>query len=507
MKTTPRAMSILILISLAACQLLVPTEPASGYPVEEGKSLSPFVVDWDDRLLFADGLIESQQQILEKLPGASVYHMDLIIEDDLLTITGALEVRYTNQENESLSEVYFRLYPNLFGGNVAITSVQVDGATVSHELLSLNSAMRVPLPGPLTPGDRTVISFDFSIDIPSDMAGNYGLFGSFESVMVLMAFHPVVAAYDDEGWDYEIPAEYGDVSYYDSAFYLVRVGAPARLTLVASGIEVDRFDAGEQQYVTYAAGPIRDFYMAASEYFIVESQTVGETTINSYVFEELGQGAEQSLVYAEGAFESFNTRLAPYPYTEFDMVSTPMEALGMEYPGIVANLDRLYDPNEYVYGAPAWFILESVVAHEAGHQWFYSLVGSNQMDEPWLDEALTQYITGLYYEDTGGPSAYGGYRQSWYDRWDRVDGADIPIGMPVASYTGGEYGAIVYGRGPLFVEALEYEMGEALFDEFLRDYVEIYSWQIATGDDFRQLAEAHCGCDLTDIFEEWVYEK
>jgi len=506
MKNLMRAMSLLGLISMAACQLLVPASPSNQYPAEAGLSLSPFVVEWDDRMLFASGLIESQQGLLDRLQGASIYHMDLVITDDMFEISGSLEVRYTNQEDVSLSEVYFRLYPNLFGGAVSISSLQVDGETAYPEYQSFDSAMRVPLPRSLSPGERTVIGFDFRIDMPQDMSGNYGLFGYFDGALSLMAFHPVVAAYDDEGWNVGVPSESGDVSYYDAAFYLVRVCAPADVTLVASGVEVSRESAGEQQYVTFAAGPIRDFYMAASERFIVESATVGETEINSYVFEDLGPGAEQSLVYARGAIESFSARLAPYPYTEFDMVSTPMQALGMEYPGIVANLDRLYDPEEYFYGAPAWVTLESVVAHEVGHQWFYNMVGSDQMGEPWLDEALTQYITGLYYEDTGGSGAYQGYRQSWYDRWDSVDRAEIPIGMPVANYEGAEYGAIVYGRGPLFVEALKFEMGEALFAEFLRDYVETYAWQIATGEDFRQLAEEHCGCDLWQLFEEWVLD-
>jgi len=506
MKNLLRAMSLLGVISMTACQLLVPASPADQYPAETGLSLSPFVVEWDDRMLFASGLIESQQGLLDQLQGASIYHMDLVISDDMLQISGSLEVRYTNQEDVSLSEVYFRLYPNLFGGAISISSLRVDGETAYPEYQSFDSAMRVPLLESLSPGELTVIGFDFRIDMPPDMSGNYGLFGYFDGALSLMAFHPVVAVYDDDGWDSGVPAESGDVSYYDAAFYLVRVCAPADVTIVASGVEVSSESAGDQQYVTYAAGPIRDFYIAASERFIVESATVGETEINSYVFEDLGPGAKQSLIYARSAIESFNARLAPYPYTEFDMVSTPMQALGMEYPGIVANLDRLYDPEEYFYGSPAWFTLESVVAHEVGHQWFYNIVGSDQMGEPWLDEALTQYITGLYYEDTGGSGAYQGYRQSWNGRWDSVDRAEIPIGMPVANYEGAEYSAIVYGRGPLFVEALMFEMGETLFAEFLRDYVETYSWQLATGENFRQLAEEHCGCDLWHLFEEWVYD-
>jgi aminopeptidase N len=129
------------------------------------------------------------------------------------------------------------------------------------------------------------------------------------------------------------------------------------------------------------------------------------------------------------------------------------------------------------------------------------------VDEPWLDEAIVQYVTGLYYADTYGESAARSYRASWYDRWDRVDRADVPIGMSTGDYVDEEYGAIVYGRGPLFVMTLAEEMGQEEFDKFLRDYYKSHKWGIGTSDAFKQLAEGHCQCDLTALFEEWVYEK
>jgi aminopeptidase N len=70
-----------------------------------------------------------------------------------------------------------------------------------------------------------------------------------------------------------------------------------------------------------------------------------------------------------------------------------------------------------------------------------------------------------------------------------------------------EYGAIVYGRGPLFLTALADKMGQQAFDEFLRDYYQTHKWGIGTGETFKQLAEQHCQCDLTTLFEEWVYPK
>jgi len=90
-------------------------------------------------------------------------------------------------------------------------------------------------------------------------------------------------------------------------------------------------------------------------------------------------------------------------------------------------------------------------------------------------------------------------------RWERVAKADIPIGLPTGEYESLEYGAIVYGRGPLFLEALAREIGQKTFDAFMRAYFQNNKWGIGTAANFQELAEESCGCDLTELFEAWVY--
>jgi aminopeptidase N len=172
---------------------------------------------------------------------------------------------------------------------------------------------------------------------------------------------------------------------------------------------------------------------------------------------------------------------------------------------MVAITSRIYDVSADYRGTPASVYMESTVAHEVGHQWFYALVGDDQLDDPWLDESLTQFITLQYYEDEYGQQGGDGFRQSLEGRWERVGNADIPIGLPVADYDGPEYGAIVYGRGPLFFDALRTEMGTEKFDAFLKDYTESLSWGIATPEFLQSLAEQHCACELDALFDEWVY--
>ena len=458
-----------------------------------------FDTAWDDRAPFAPGLIKSEQSALQALPGASIYHIDLRLSDDLTRLKGREEVRYTNTEDVALDEVYFRLFPNLADGASKVANVTVNGAPVQPRYELRDSAMAVPMVPPLQPGEQVVIGMDFDVTVPTEPGGNYGTFALRDGILALAHFYPMIAVYDETGWNVEIAPAIGDVVYTDSGYYLVQASVPVGQQMLTSGREIDRQEQGDRQTLTFAAGPVRDFYIVSSDRYDVVSRKVGETTINAYAPSDVQGANKNALDFAVGAVKTYSDLVGAYPFTELDLVGTPTLAGGVEYPGLVVIALSLYDRTD--------FFFEAVVAHEVGHQWFYSTVGDDQVDEPWLDESLTQYLTLRYYGDAFGKSGYDGFRTYLDDRWHSAEDTKKPIGLPVAAYGEEEYSAIVYGKGPLFFEALANKMGEAQFDTFLKDYYRTFEYGISTTASLKQLAEKHCGCDLTPLFKEWVYPQ
>jgi len=488
---------------LASCNLPSPTIPAS--PSNPSSSL--LKTAWDDRALFKSGLVASEQPVLNELNGASVYHLSFNIADNLYHVTGTEEVRYTNTEATTLNDVQFRLFPNVLGGEMQITNLQVDSQPVNPEYELEKSLMIVRLPKVLGPGQSIVLHMDFSVTVPQSVELNYGVLAYFDDVLALAHAYPMICVYDDEGWNAEIPSQSGDVTYADASFYVVQVTASKGLTLATSGHKISSDEAGPVQTMVVASGPARDFFLAASPNFEDASQTFGEVTIHSYARKDLIAGAQFALDVASKALDVYGKRYAPYPYTELNIVSTPTRALGIEYPGAIAIANRIYDVAGEYRGAPTSIYMESTVAHEIGHQWFYNLVGDDQLDDPWLDESLAQFATLQYYMDEYGSGAADEFRRSLDGRWGNLEYSKIPIGLPVAKYSADEYGAIVYGRGPLFFEALRDKIGGQTFDEFMVDYTATLSWNIATPESMQTLAEKHCSCDLDGIFDEWVYPR
>jgi hypothetical protein len=78
----------------------------------------------------------------------------------------------------------------------------------------------------------------------------------------------------------------------------------------------------------------------------------------------------------------------PYPYPTLTVVDPPDDGIGaggMEYPTFITG----YAPTILTrWPIRDVAILEDANIHEFGHQYWYGMVGSNEFEEPWLDEGL-----------------------------------------------------------------------------------------------------------------------
>ena len=253
--------------------------------------------------------------------------------------------------------------------------------------------LKVALPAPLAPQARLQLEMRFSDPIPAGKdVGNYGEFALKDNILALAGFYPTMVVYGDQGWHLERPSLQGDVLYADASLYDVSLTAPAALTVVATGETRERKDNGDGSATwRLTGGPMRDFNIAASADYLKVSRQVGAVVVNSYAVKQDAEGGRDALDWASAALNTYQTAFGLYPYRELDVVETPTSAGGIEYPGMVVIAARLYsDPQRRLN-------FEGATAHEVAHQYWYNVVGDDQLNTPWLDESLAQYSTGLYY--------------------------------------------------------------------------------------------------------------
>ncbi|MBN1582936.1 MAG: hypothetical protein JXA89_19655 [Anaerolineae bacterium] len=458
--------------------------------------------DWQDLTPYKQAMLPEFQSDVDRFADATRYIIDLRVDPQALTLHATEYVRYTNHEIDPLSDIVFRLIPNTpgFGGATQIQTILLNGQEASFDLQFQNSAIYVPLQEPLSPGKTVDLVLSFEGTLPADALSGYAPYGYFDRVLALPTAYAMIPVYDDEGWNAELAPIHGDPTFSDTALYLVRLTLPKEFVVAASGvaIEEDNNDDGTTTR-TFASGPMRDFNVIASPAYVQVSDVVGQILVTSYYMPGDDTGGKLALDYAVKALRLYQEMFGPYPFNELDVMATPTEAGGIEYPGLIVIARHLYDREGGFF--------EFVTAHEMAHQWWYSLVGNDQIDEPWLDEALAQYATLLYFEHYDGQevarSVLKDSFEGWYKSLNQED-QKIAIGLPTVSYPEPIYGAIVYGKGPLFFHEIRSQVGDDTFYAILQRYLKQYQYGIAYPQDWMDIAEELSGQNLDELYQEWV---
>ncbi|MFN8598702.1 MAG: M1 family metallopeptidase [Anaerolineae bacterium] len=440
---------------------------------------------------------------VDQFTTATRYQIDLTLAPDLASYSARQTVHYTNNETEPLSAIYFRLFPNTssYGGKLTLSEFKLNGQSITPITELSNSALRIPIDPPLPIGASVDFEMAYQTKVPtSSVTSGYNQFGLFSGVLALPNFYPQIPAYDSEGWNVEVAPGMGDAVFSDSALYQVNILAPKNQLVVTSGTCESQAAPNDQQSLRCISGPMRDFMIASSADFQVATETVDDVQINSYFLKKDAAAGRTGLQVTTEAFKSYSKRIGPYPFNQLDLVETPTTAGGIEYPGLIVVAQSLYEEDHAFQ--------EGATAHEAAHQWWYSLVGNDQVDDPWLDEAFTQFTTGLYYLDRYGQDGLSGYvDQSLMGRYRRVKGTedDKRSDLPVAGYSGLQYGAIVYGKAALFFNGVYEKIGDDKFNQFMQTYFNAHRYGIAYEDDLLKAIETQLDAKTVDeLMKEWI---
>ncbi len=432
---------------------------------------------------------------IELCHAVTQYDIDLTVDLEAAQVTGSQQITYTNAENVALDDLYLRLFPNSrgYGGTMSVTHLLLAGEPIMPQFELDDTAVRLPLEPPLAPGQFVTLSMDFFVGVPQSGVSGHALFSYLQGVMALPTVYPIIPVYDEEGWNVEHVPEHSDDLHTDIARHHVRVTAPEDLTLVASGV-CKNPQAGT--WICQAA-PMRDFTLILGEDYERAGRKVEGVVVNSYFYPQHAWGGGRALEVAVDAMSAFSELFGPYPYTELDVVETPNHLGGMEYSGLVVVEDGLYTG-----GGVEW-----LTAHEVAHQWWMVVVGNDQIDEPWLDEALTQYSTMLYYEQVYGKDRAQAILRGEFERsYQSVlrQGRDMPAGLSSEEYPPDLYWDLVYDKGALYFHELREAVGDEAFFEILQTYYRNHRYEIATPEMLLDTIEAVTGDSYREIYTKWI---
>ncbi|MBE5770008.1 MAG: M1 family metallopeptidase [Clostridiales bacterium] len=413
-------------------------------------------------------------------------------ENDLEQIVVRLWLNaYENEESSpaALEEIYDSCYPDGFSsGFMTLYDVMWNGARAEYAWLdAAKTALSISIPA-LKPGETGELFIRCVANIPHCAHR----IGYTESGYQLGNLLPVIAMPDENGWDTREYSPIGDPFVSAAANYDLTVYLPEGYIPACSAPLEQGKDGAWRGKILCA----RDIALCASRDYILVKEQKGNTAVYSYGPSQAS--ARRALQYAGQALDTFSALYGAYPWPALTVCSVDFPFGGMEYSGLCMIGENYYQ--EAMADS-----MELVIAHETAHQWFYSLVGSDQFHHPWQDEGICEYATLRYVQKRYGQGSYETLKFFRVDApmQENIPGSLTP-GSPIdyfPSYT--DYSAVVYGRGAAFFLALD-EMLEKGADDFLRSYADEFSFDFASRQEFELFLNQYAGMDLTPLVVDYL---
>ena len=447
------------------------------------------------------------------------YKINVKVDTSNRSVIGEETINYINNSPDTLREIVFRLYQNLYRkGEIRDLPVDTSDLTngVKIKELSINgnkidvnsqhsgfrisgTLMIVKLDEPMHPKDSLNIGCKWSFIMPLKTDIRMGMIDS--TSFYVGYWYPQVSVYDDiDGWDM---IQYtGRQEFYNNfGNFDVEITVPKNFVVWGTGILQNPDDVFTKKYLErrkeaetsdsvihiitendlmkggittnnsnntwhYKAQNVTDFAFASSDHYLWDGGSVvvddesGRRTIVAAAYRK--QALDFPIVTKMGikSIEYYSKKIpgVPFPYPKMTIFNGAHSG-GMEYPMIVNN-----------YSAPTLQRTLGVTAHEIAHTYFPFYMGIDETKYAWMDEGWATTFTTFVRFDT--IKDYDSH--NWITEiFDRSVGNELemPMMIPSILLKDGSYSIASYFRPAEAYLILRDMLGNKLFIKALHEYM------------------------------------
>ena len=489
-----------------------------------------------------------------------IYNISVKLDTAAKKINASQTLVYKNNSTKTLDFIWFHIYPNAYKnkntpmmqqilndasrveklgaidyGEISNLSFNTSGKkllTSAHETPQYTDIIKVHLSEPLAPGKSTTINSDFTVKLPSYFSRS----GYADGQFMITQWYPKPAVFDKDGW-HEFP--YLDMGefYSEYADYTVSITVPSNLIVGATGVlqnktELDQYkligtkntenkEAPPTLYIpaktatktlSYTAHHVPDFAWFAAPNMVIQYDTIqlANKKVDAFSFYHHKENTiwNKSIDYIKDATRKYSHWIGEYQYPTVQAFEGPKNNAsgGMEYPMITlvtspdANAERL----------------DEVITHEVGHNWFMSMLGSNERMHTWQDEGLNSYFENRYMAEKYRSNSIFGesmpanlkklpteeFQRLIYNALKQIP-MNSKIDQPAAAFsTSEDYGLISYIKASMWVYGLESKYGRKMIDEAFQLYFKKWNGKHVSPKDLQDAFEQVTGDKLADYFNK-----
>ena len=367
------------------------------------------------------------------------------------------------------------------------------------------TVLQVLLTHPVMPHETIEINFDWEAKIPKTMIRT----GYNKDFYFMAQWFPKLGVYEPAGMRYAKKGGWNCHQYHSSGEYYADFGnykvemiVPDNFVIGSSGTmpHPPKNNNDNTKTWTFEVEDVIDFAWGASPHFVEQTMDWKGVQIRLLTYPEHVHFKERYFFILPKALDYMEAHFGKYPYPSLTVIAPPYHGLftgGMEYPTLFTSLNSCLLPE----GIRSTEIL---TVHEFVHQYFMQMVASNEQEEAWMDEGITNFYEGqimdkIFGEKSSTVDLFGvkmGNAESDRVTYFNMKNPSIaPNSLNSWEFPGGSYHTIQYSKSAVWLNTLKKILGTETFDEVMKTY--FLRWKF----------KHPCANDFVDVVNEVVAQK
>jgi aminopeptidase N len=414
-----------------------------------------------------------------------VYHkLDLTADPTVHFISGTVTTDFIAKVD--MSEIVFDLAFQL-----SVSAVQQNGNALAFAQ-NENDELTITLPALLTAGTQARVEITYSGAPPT--ANEAFVIGTHSGAPVLWTLSEPFGAKD--WW----PCKQDLIDKIDSLD--VYITAPAEYIAVSNGVEIPEAGNGTITKTTHYRHqyPIPAYLVAiAVSNYGIYTQQAGTAPnafpIVNYLYPETQAQNEQNLAITIPIMDFYEQTFETYPFHN--------EKYGHAQCGFGGGMEHTTVSFMGSFG-------RNLIAHELAHQWFGDKITCGSWKDIWLNEGFATYVSGLVIEHLDGNDAFRGWKQNNINDITSQLGGSIYLTDTDTINSDRIFSSrLTYNKGGMALHMLRNKLGDAKFFQALKNYLADpeLAYAYAKTPQLQAHLEAVSGLDLTEFFNDWVYNQ
>jgi hypothetical protein len=506
--------TVLVVLLLPPCFLSHPFAVAQGPPAWLPRYDLDIHLDPDQHVVHVHETVTwvnrhrrpAHELVFNVFPRYKIPHGEVLLQAKLLEI-------YRLRPSEALDTVGKALDVE----RVALPGVtSADGADAPLDFSFPQdhpTALVVPLPWGVGQGQSVTVAVDFTLRLPQ----RQGRWGQWHGVTLLATWYPVLAYYNEDGWQPVPYVAWHPAPFNEAGVYTARLTLPQDQKVACTGpLPAVKLLGNGLKRLDYGPRVARDFALAASSRYQEFQAQRERVLVRCLAFPEHAYYAARMAQTAAEALAVYGQWFGPYPYDELTIVECCPATLEDACSGMLLMEERLFHLPEAAEG-----LVELMVCRQTCRQWWYNVIGVNSYAEAWLSEGLATYFSNRLLDEKRGKNNVllcWPKGLHWLPQIERETYRHFNLCETIGRGECGPavqelpkfnepftYSSLVCDRGGKVVGMIEDRLGPERFLHLLSNVYARYAFGVFRVADLHHELEACSGVSWADFFHNWLY--